>query len=103
MKTVNELVELSDGNPGAATFLCKVVDQTDTIRTVIFSKIDKCPSLKGESLWMLWKYAADSNMIRVMTICLHCPTEILEEACQDRDIKSFRFLQKYCKTYNDEN
>ena len=83
---MNEILKLSDGNPGAATFLIEMLKNENLIfAAVLFKKLEKCPTIIGTNLYVLWNDLCAQNPFLVAKLCEFCPDEILIDACSRQD------------------
>jgi len=95
---MEQLIEWSKGNPGALHFLCEVFLNTNTDfmeAIVINNKIEKCPTLRGTNLYVLYSDICDKDIKRVAFLCKNCPDDILEDACNRQDYSGKELIEKY--------
>lgn len=92
MNTIDYVYELSEGNPGALTFIMECLKPENLTRAIpIFLRLEICPSIKGSNLYVLWNDLCDREIDKVTKLCSSmCPNDVLEDACsrQDRSGKS---------------
>lgn len=95
---MNELIEWSEGNPGALTFLAEVFlnPNSDFRRAAIIShKINACPTLRGTNLYVLYSDLCDRDLTKVTFLCENCPNDILEDACSRQDYSGRELIKDY--------
>ena len=96
MFEINELVNLAQGNMGAASFLNKL-GQYDPIRAfLILITIRNNEPLRGGKLWVLYKDLGNMDLDRVYELCAHTPHNILVEACCRNDYSGLELVAPYC-------
>jgi hypothetical protein len=91
-----KIIELSDGNPGAAVFLMAIFNHM--LGEIIFEKIEKLPSLRGTNLHVLWSDICDKDMFKVYLLLIECPSDILEDACSRQDRSGIALVKAYLKS-----
>ena len=90
MNTVNRLF-YAQGNLGAISFMSQVSDD------LIIGKIDKCETLRGTNLWVLYSDLCDKDMKKVRLLCENCPDDILEDACGRQDYSGKELVSEYLR------
>ena len=76
---MNSIFVWSEGNPGAASFLVEATKSENSEK--IFAKLNRCPSIRGTSLYVLYSDLCGKDMDAVLQLCESCPNDVLEDAC----------------------
>ena len=93
---MEKLENLSQGNPGALTFLMEFLKPENAVKgIVILIKINEIPSLKGTNLYVLWSDLCQKDLDKVETLCNKCPNDILEDACSRQDYSGAELVKEY--------
>lgn len=95
---MNELIEWSQGNPGALDFLMKVFmsPEADVVQAIkINNKIKRCKSLRGTNIYVLYSDLCDRDIDKVVQLCKNCPDDILEDACNRQDYSGRELVSSY--------
>lgn len=94
---MTNVIELSNGNPGAFAFLMEIMSG-NTANAVagltIIPKIEKC-GIKGTDLYVLWSDLCDKNVQKVAVLCKTCPDDVLKDACGRQDYSGRKLVAKY--------
>jgi hypothetical protein len=93
---IDEVIKLSKGNPGAATFLITLTGSLEHVvhALVIIPKIKKC-GIVGTDLYILWSDLCNKDMARVAHLCKHVPDEVLIDACSRQDYSGRSLVAEY--------
>jgi hypothetical protein len=95
-QNIQYLVSLSDGNPGAATFMVEFLKPDNFINSIsILTKIERCPTIRGSNLYILWNDLAERDFNKVTKLCEKCPDNILEDACSRQDRSGKELISEY--------
>ena len=90
------LASLSQGNPGALTFLVELFKTENIIYSItIMEKIDKIKSLRGTNLYVLYSDLCNKNIELVAKLCKNCPDNILADACSRQDYSGRELVKDY--------
>lgn len=100
IKTINliqkELMELSNGNPGALSFLIEMMKNENLIyAAILFKKLETCTTIVGEDLYVLWSDLCTKNPFLVSKLCENCPDNILIDACSRQDYSGRELIKQY--------
>ena len=90
---MNEIIEWSQGNPGALTFLIEMSESP--LALPIALKLKRCQSIRGTNAYVLWSDLCNRNMGSVATLCSDCPDDILEDACSRQDYSGRELVKNY--------
>lgn len=96
---MEELMYLSDGNPGALTCLMGMLqgDIKDSIAGLtILPKIKKC-NIKGTDIYVMWSDLCNKDYQVMATLCKNCPDDILIDACSRQDYSGRELIKDYLK------
>jgi len=95
---MQEIIEYSQGNPGALNFLLTVfsnpkgnIDQ----KAAILIRLRACPTLRGTNLYVLYSDLCDKDIEKVVKLCTYCPNDILEDACSRQDYSGRELVAVY--------
>lgn len=92
---IQQLIKLSDGNPGAMTFLMSIFAGLPTVETLsIMYKIETC-GIKGTDLYVLYSDLCNKDMSKVIKLCEKCPDDILINACSRQDYSGRELIKSY--------
>ena len=95
------LLSLSNGNPGALSFLIELMDDNNLeIAIPIITKLELCTTIRGTNLYILYSDLCNKDLMRVYTLCLNCPCDILEDACSRQDYSGRELVKNYFHTNN---
>lgn len=85
---MKDIIEMSEGNPGALTCLMGIMqfeDQEYLVNGIkIVSKL-KTLNIKGTDIYVLWNDLSNKDYSKMANICEKCPDEILVDACSRQD------------------
>lgn len=89
-----ELIEWSDGNPGALSFLCELI-QTPDIMDKVYPILESTKSIRGTNLYILYSDLCGKDLNMVALLCEKCPKGILEDACNRQDRSGCELVWDY--------
>lgn len=84
-------IQMAKGNPGALSFLIGIEDSDSEI----INKLEKCPSIRGTNLWVLYSDLCGKDMNKVKELCIKCPDSVLEDACNRQDYSGIDLVSEY--------
>lgn len=87
----------SQGNPGALNFLMLLLYATDMQKVVITAKLERCSTIRGFQLYILFKDLCGGDMVNVAELCINCPNAVLIDACSRQDGSGKELIRKYLK------
>ena len=94
---MNQILQLSAGNPGAMDFLLKLTlgDIADNIAGLtILPKIEKC-NIKGTDIYVLYSDLCNKDIQLVAKLCKNCPDDVLKDACSRQDYSGRELIKQY--------
>ena len=92
---MNQIVQWSQGNPGAMTFLMKLTDPSNSMYAIrIASKISNIP-IRGSGLYVLWSDICGKDISMVAKVCDNVPNDVLVDACSRQDYSGRKLIKKY--------
>ena len=94
MFSLNEVLLLSDGNPGAMDFLMGVEQANSILGMYIRGKVVSC-GIRGADLYVLWSDLCDKDMGKVSVLCDRCPDDVLIDACSRQDCSGREIVRNY--------
>ena len=95
---INEVVEWSEGNPGALTFLMETMAPGNDLGfQIIIPKLKKLTTIRGTNLYVLWSDICDKDIGKVAQVLTACPDEMLEDACSRQDYSGKKIIEDYLK------
>lgn len=100
---MNELMEWSQGNPGAMNFLMEVFLNKETpLATTIAvnNKIKNCKTLRGTNLYVWYSDICNKDLDFVKKIAQEVPNEILEDACSRQDYSGKKLITDFLEKNN---
>lgn len=94
---MKQLIEWAGGNAGALNFLLRVfVTGNDlNLMFILKEKLEKCTTIRGTNLYVLYNDLCDSDMGNVLKLCEKCPDDILEDACNRQDYSGRELIKSY--------
>lgn len=93
---MNQIIEWSQGNPGALTFLMSIIQPDNLVKALtIIPKLEEAKSIRGTNLYVLWSDLCQRDISKVETLCKNCPTPILEDACNRQDYSGRSLVSQY--------
>jgi len=93
---IHQIIQWSQGNPGAIMFFLEIARCEDVVKaTMIIQKLSEAKSIRGTNAYVLWSDLCDKDIIKVLTLCNKCPTDILEDACNRQDYSGKKLISKY--------
>ena len=93
---MREIIEWSQGNPGAMNFLMKFLEPENGVKGIrVLTKLTQLESIRGANLYVLYSDLCDKDLDAVVTLCQNCPSEILEDACSRQDYSGRAMVSKY--------
>tara|TARA_B100000900_G_scaffold389580_1_gene382602 strand:- start:982 stop:1308 length:327 start_codon:yes stop_codon:yes gene_type:complete len=98
----DELINLSEGNPGALTCLIglmnllssEISDEKKIEIGCIFSRLKQI-DIKGENIYVLWNDLSKRDYSTMANICKACPDDILLDACSRQDYSGVDLVADY--------
>tara|TARA_R110001599_G_scaffold311022_1_gene518271 strand:- start:249 stop:542 length:294 start_codon:yes stop_codon:yes gene_type:complete len=95
---MKDIIEMSEGNPGALTCLLGIMkfeDQEDLVNGIkIITKL-KTLNIKGTDIYVLWSDLSNKDYSIMANICENCPDEILVDACSRQDYSGIELVKNY--------
>lgn len=94
---MNEIIQLSNGNPGAMVFLMGMISgdvQNSIAGITILPKIKSC-GIKGTDLYVLWSDLCNKDYQLTAKLCRDCPDNILIDACSRQDYSGRELVKEY--------
>lgn len=93
---LNQFIQWSSGNPGAALFLVGLVEEKNIQHAIpVMNKLEKCSTIRGTNLYILFNDLCDRNYAKVGTLCEKCPNDVLEDACSRQDRSGIELVKEY--------
>ncbi len=93
---MNQIIQWSQGNPGAMTFLMSLMQPQNAEKGIaIIQKLEEAKSIRGTNLYVLWSDLCDKNIAKVEILCKKCPTDILQDACSRQDYSGRELVSEY--------
>lgn len=92
---MKQLIEWSEGNPGALTFLMKLTESNNLEKSIEITLKLENTSIRGTNLYVLWSDLCDKDLDKVYELCKKCPTNILEDACSRQDYSGRELVKEY--------
>jgi len=93
---MKQIIEWSQGNPGAMQFLIQFLNPKNAVLGLsILPTLEKATTIRGANLYVLWSDLCHKNLSKVETLCLICPIPILEDACSRQDYSGQELVAKY--------
>ena len=100
---MQDLMKLSNGNPGALTMLMGIVTAKDpnilVEGTVIISTLEKY-KIYGTHAYVLWSDLANKNYSLMAYLCENVPKDILIDASHRQDYSGRELVKEYVDNYN---
>lgn len=91
-----QIIEWSQGNPGAMTFLMELIKPENAIFGLqITLKLEEAKSIRGTNLYVLWSDLCNKDLVKVSLLCENCPIDILEDACNRQDYSGRKLVESY--------
>ena len=103
---MNEIMEWSQGNPGAMTFLMEVFfsDDTDFFTARAVEKaIRNCPTLRGTNLYVWYSDICEKDLSKIRETVENVPSEVLEDACSRQDYSGKKIIEEYLEKLSNGN
>jgi len=95
MLNMVEVMNLSEGNPGAMTFLFSLISAPKFGDSkVIIEKVKKL-AITGSDLYVLWSDLGGRSLSRVKEICEKVADHILIDACSRQDYSGRELIKEY--------
>ena len=90
---MNEVMEWSQGNPGAITFLLGLVGAGEQ-GFQIFATL-RNSKIRGTDLYVLYSDLANKDLDTISKICANVPMDVLEDACSRQDYSGKELIKEY--------
>ena len=101
---IEQMVEWSNGNIGAAVFLQNLARPENKLAyDIIIPILEDIPSVRGTNLYVLWSDICDKDISKVVQICHVCSQEMLEDACSSQDRSGKKIIQNHLKELYADN
>ena len=100
---MDQILKWSEGNPGAIVFLSTVyLDPNADLKNAIAidSKLNKCKTIRGTNLHVLYSDLCDKDISKVVKLCKNCPDDVLEDACNRQDYSGIGLVKSYFEKSN---
>ena len=97
MNSMNFIMELSQGNPGAAQAAVQLLNPENGILALgIVRRLDACPDIKGTNFYVLYSDICNKNIVKVAELCnSEITDELLTEACSKQDRSGVALVAPY--------
>lgn len=93
---MEKLLEYSQHNPGAMSFMVVLLQPENLVKSVsIMKKLEEAKSIRGTNLYVLWSDLCGREIEKVEILCKNCPTDILEDACSREDWSGVKLVSEY--------
>ena len=93
---MNQILQWSQGNPGAMAFLMSFLQPENSLKGLtIIPKLEEAQSIRGTNLYVLWSDLCNKDLSKVEKLCKNCPTNILEDACNRQDYSGRELVSDY--------
>lgn len=93
---MNQVIQWSKGNPGALTFLMELISPDNILHSLpIALKLTECETIRGTNLYVLYSDLCNKSMETVAHLCMNCPSDILEDACNRQDYSGRELVKPY--------
>lgn len=90
------IIELSDGNPGAAVFLMTLMqDTTNFVDSITILAAIENANIVGTDLWVLYSDLGGKHIGAVAEICNKVPMAVLKDACSRQDRSGSKLIEPY--------
>jgi len=94
---ITKAIRWAEGNPGATSFLMSLFHpETPLVLTeAIVPVLEKATSIRGTNLYVLWSDLCERDLTKVRDLCIKCPIEVLEDACNRQDYSGIKLVKQY--------
>lgn len=92
---MKQLMEWSEGNPGALTFLMSLMADEGLAAAMVIIPILEKYNIRGTDLYILWSDLCGKDVDRVAELISNCPQDILEDACSRQDYSGRALVAEY--------
>ena len=94
---MKNLIELSDGNPGALTCLLGMLNGgiENSVAGIIIIPTIESLNIKGSDLYVFWSDLCDKDYQKMKKLCMDCPHDILKDACSRQDYSGKELVKSY--------
>jgi hypothetical protein len=90
------IMEYAAGNQGAMGCLLGTRTADNQVAgLVIANKLEKCKSIRGTNIWVLFSDLAGRSYDKMARICDKVPDEVLEDACNRQDYSGRSIIEPY--------
>lgn len=90
---MQQLFQLSGGNPGALTFLMELM-QNPVVGLKVLPTIQE-QGIKGTDLYVLWSDLCGKDLDKVVKLVENCPADVLKNACSRQDYSGRGLVAQY--------
>lgn len=95
---MKQLIEWSQGNPGALNFLMGLMRDENLKHSIpIVILLEKATTIRGTNLWVLYSDLCGKDYAKVAQLCKDCPQAIIEDACSRQDYSGRELVASYLK------
>jgi hypothetical protein len=92
------LAEWSDGNPGAAVALMGLFSNENVQFSLpIMGKLERCKTIRGTNIYVMFSDLCGKDYHVMCKLCLNCPDDVLEDACNRQDYSGRELVAEYIK------
>ena len=92
---MKQIIEWSQGNPGAMAFLMSLLEKVNAVEAVIIAEVLNESTIRGTDLYVLWSDLGDKDLKLVANICQKVPIDILTDACSRQDYSGRELIKEY--------
>lgn len=96
MSLLDYYMGLAEGNPGAAMFIGKMMNEADGFSFLKFTKFcEKYPDCRGTDLYVMYSDICGKDLDKVEKLLKDCPWDILYDACKRQDRSGRKLVEIY--------
>lgn len=87
----SNFIKLAGGNPGASTFLNRVISSHNDILIKQITRLQ----IEGWQLWILYNDICGKDLDIVYKLLVNCPLHLVKKACEEPDGSGKEFVKQY--------
>jgi hypothetical protein len=98
---LEELFQISEGNPGALTCVTGLVNGTieDSVAAITIIPTIKKNQIYGTDLYVLWSDLSQRNYQLMAHLCKEVPSDLLKLASSKQDYSGIEMVKEYIESF----
>lgn len=95
---MKDLIDMSEGNPGALTCLVGIMQfekTEDLVKGIKIITTLKKLNITGTDIYVFWSDLSNKDYSIMYDLCEKCPEDVLKDACSRQDYSGIELVKEY--------